>query len=129
MRRLGKTNIKVNTIGFGGIPIQRVTVKDVTQMIDEMLKLNINFIDTARGYTVSEEYLGKALKGRRDKFFLATKSMARDYNTMKNDIKLSLKNLQTSYIDLYQCHNVGANEDYYGALKALKEAKEEGIVR
>ena len=128
VRVLGKTNLKVNEIGFGGIPIQRINSADVVNIIDEMEKAGINYIDTARGYTVSEEYLGNALQGRRDKFILATKSMSRDYEGMKKDIDISLKNLQTDYIDLYQCHNVNEKDNITGALKALQEAKALGKI-
>lgn len=129
MKQLGNTNLLINEIGFGGIPIQKVNQDDVNKIIDVMEELGINFIDTARGYTISEVYLGNALKGRRNKFILATKSMSRDYEGMKNDIDISLKNLQTDYIDLYQCHNVGADDDITGALLALKEAKHDGKIK
>ena len=89
MRILGKTNLKVNEIGCGGIPIQRVSQEVVNDMINEMIKQNINFIDTARGYSISEELLGNALVGKRDKFILATKSMSRTYEGMKKDIEIS----------------------------------------
>lgn len=129
MRRLGKTNLLVKEIGFGGIPIQRVSQEDVNLIIDALIKQKINFIDTARGYTVSEEYLGNALRGKRDKFILATKSMARTYEEMKKDIDISLKNLQTDYIDLYQCHNVACGENLEGAIQALQEAKALGKIK
>ena len=70
----------------------------------------VNYIDTARGYTVSEEYLGYALEGIRENFVLATKSMARTAEAMAADIEVSLKNLRTDYIDLYQVHNPGAKD-------------------
>ena len=129
MRKLGKTNILVKEIGCGGIPIQRVSQSVVNQMIDVMIEQGINFIDTARGYSNSEELLGNALKNKRNYFYLATKSMARTYYSMKKDIEISLKNLQTDYIDLYQLHNVGINDDYLGALDALQEAKLEGKIK
>ena len=128
MRKLGKTGLVVNELGFGGIPIQRIDQKTVCEMIDKMVELKINFIDTARGYTISESLLGNALVGKRDKFIIATKSMSRTYEGMKEDIKNSLKNLQTSYIDIYQLHNVSLGESYSGALKALEETKEEGVI-
>lgn len=129
MRKLGKTNILVKEIGCGGIPIQRVSQSVVNQMIDVMIEQGINFIDTARGYSNSEELLGNALKNKRNYFYLATKSMARTYYSMKKDIEISLNNLQTDYIDLYQLHNVGINDDYLGALDALQEAKLEGKIK
>ncbi len=133
-RELGKTGLKVSFISFGGIPIQRGTKEDAAGAIDELEKQSINYIDTARGYTVSEEYIGNALKGRRDRFIIATKSMSRDYESMKKDIDISLGNLKTDYIDLYQLHNVpvGDIEKVFsdnGAYKALLEAKEEGKIR
>ena len=102
MRKFGNTGMEIKRVGFGGIPIQRISQEDTNKVIDELEKCRVNFIDTARGYTISEEYLGNALKGRREKFYIATKSMSRDYESMKKDIEISLKNLQTDYIDLYQ---------------------------
>lgn len=134
MRYLGKTGMKIKRVGFGGIPIQRISQEDTNKVIDELEKCGVNFIDTARGYTVSEEYLGNALKGRREKFYIATKSMSRDYESMKRDIEISLKNLQTDYIDLYQMHNVKPAEydTLFGedkAYRALLEAKEQGKIK
>lgn len=133
-RILGKTGLEVVCVGFGGIPIQRVNQDMVHKIVDELETVGVNFIDTARGYTVSEEFLGNALKGRREKFVLATKSMAKDYTSMKTDIEISLKNLQTDYIDLYQMHLLKDMNDYKtvmgpnGAYKALLEAKEAGKI-
>lgn len=133
-RLLGKTGLEVVCVGFGGIPIQRVDQKKVIQIVDELEACGLNFIDTARGYTVSESFLGKALINRRDKFILATKSMAKTYHDMAVDIELSLTHLQTHYIDLYQLHLVKDLNDYKhimgenGAYKALLEAKEAGKI-
>lgn len=133
-RILGKTGLEVVCVGFGGIPIQRVNQDMVHKIVDELETVGVNFIDTARGYTVSEDFLGNALKGRREKFVLATKSMAKDYTSMKTDIEISLKNLQTDYIDLYQMHLLKDMNDYKtvmgpnGAYKALLEAKEAGKI-
>lgn len=134
MINLGNTNMKIKRVGFGGIPIQRITQEDTNLVIDELEKNGINFIDTARGYTVSEEYIGNSLIGRRHKFYIATKSMSRDYEGMKKDIEISLKNLKTDYIDLYQLHNVKIeeyetifNEDK--AFRALLEAQKEGKIK
>lgn len=134
MKYLGKTEMKIKRVGFGGIPIQRITQEDTNEVINELEAQGINFIDTARGYTVSEEYIGNALQGRRDKFFIATKSMSRDYENMKKDIEISLKNLKTDCIDLYQMHNVKSEEydllfNDNMAYKALLEAKEAGKIK
>ena len=80
---LGNTGLKVSRLGFGGIPIQRITQEEATALIRKLPEYGINYIDTARGYTVSEEYLGIAMEGIRDKFVLATKSMARTREAME----------------------------------------------
>lgn len=130
---LGKTGLKISRLGFGGIPIQRTDAKTATQLVKAMAEKGINYIDTARGYTVSEGYLGEALEGLRDKFILATKSMARTKEAMAKDIEISLGNLRTDYIDLYQIHNPGMKDlDTVtapgGALEALMEAKAAGKI-
>lgn len=132
-RVLGKTGLRVSRLGFGGIPIQRIDAEGTKKLIASLHSAGINFIDTARGYTVSEEYLGYALDGIRDDFILATKSMARTKEAMAKDIDISLKNLRTNYIDLYQIHNP-TPEDLIqvtspgGALEALVEAKAAGKI-
>lgn len=130
---LGKTGLKISRLGFGGIPIQKVDAETTRTLVKAMVEKGINYIDTARGYTVSEEYLGVALEGLRDKFILATKSMSRDKVGMAADIETSLNNLKTDYIDLYQVHNPTAEQlDQVaapgGALEALMEAKAAGKI-
>ena len=130
---LGKTGLTISRLGFGGIPIQRVDAAATKALVSEMVAKGINYIDTARGYTVSEEFLGEALEGVRDKFVLATKSMSRTKEGMAADIETSLKNLRTDYIELYQVHNPSMEQLEQvmapgGALEALKEAKEAGKI-
>ena len=132
-RILGKTGLKITRLGFGGIPIQRIDAEGTKKLIGMLHDAGINYIDTARGYTVSEEYLGYALEGIRDDFILATKSMSRDKAGMAKDIDISLKNLRTDYIDLYQIHNPNLAQLEQvmapgGALEALMEAKEQGKI-
>ena len=102
---LGKTGLKISRMGFGGIPIQRIDAEGTKKLMQQLAEEGVNYIDTARGYTVSEEYLGYALEGIRDKFVIATKSMARTREAMAADIEKSLGNLRTNHIDLYQVHN------------------------
>lgn len=130
---LGKTGLKIARLGFGGIPIQRVDAATTKELVHAMAEKGLNYIDTARGYTVSEEYLGEALEGIRDKFILATKSMSRTKEGMAADIEISLKNLRTDYIDVYQVHNPNLEQlDQVlapgGALEALMEAKAAGKI-
>ena len=130
---LGKTGLKISRMGFGGIPIQRIDAQGTKKLMTVMAEKGINYIDSARGYTVSESFIGEGLEGIRDKFILATKSMSRTKEAMAKDIDISLENFRTDYIDLYQVHNpsveqldqvIGAD----GALEALLEAKEAGKI-
>ena len=130
---LGKSGLRISRLGFGGIPIQRIDREGTRVLVDRLVEDGINFIDSARGYTVSEEYLGYALEGRREKFVLATKSMARTKEAMEADIEKSLHNFRTDYIDLYQVHNPSMEQLEQvmapgGALEALMEAKEAGKI-
>lgn len=132
-RILGKTGLKISRLGFGGIPIQRIDAESTKKLVYRLKEEGINYIDTARGYTVSEEYLGYALEGIREHFVLATKGMSRTKEGMAKDIDISLKNLRTDHIDLYQIHNP-TKEDlekvqaHDGALEALLEAKATGKI-
>ena len=130
---LGKTGLRVSRMGFGGIPIQKIDAEGTRTLAHKMVDMGINYVDTARGYTVSESYLGYALEGIRDRFVLATKSMARTKEAMEKDIQTSLSNLRTDYIDLYQVHNPSmAQLDQVlaegGALEALLDAKRAGKI-
>ena len=130
---LGKTGLKISRLGFGGIPIQRVDAAAAKELLDAIRAAGINYIDTARGYTVSEELIGQAIEGHRDDFVLATKSMSRDRAGMERDIGISLENLRTDHIDLYQVHNPTLEQVEQvcapgGALEALLEAKSAGKI-
>ena len=130
---LGKTGLRVSRLGFGGIPIQRINAEEAKTLLDAIHAAGINYIDTARGYTISEELIGQAIEGYRKDFVLATKSMARDKEGMAKDIEISLRNLRTDYIDIYQVHNPSAEQlDQVcaagGALEALLEAKAAGKI-
>jgi len=132
-RVLGKTGLKISRLGFGGIPIQRIDAEGTKELMHQLKDAGINYIDTARGYTVSEEYLGYALEGIREHFIIATKSMARTKEAMAADIDISLKNFRPDYIDLYQVHNATPEQLEQvmapgGALEALKEAKAAGKI-
>ena len=130
---LGRTGLQISPMGLGGIPVQRIDAEGTKQLLQKLVAAGVNYIDTARGYTVSEEYIGYGLEGIRDKFVLATKSMARTREAMAADIDISLKNLRTDYIDLYQVHNPGPKDLETviapgGALEALLEARQAGKI-
>lgn len=132
-RILGKTGLKISRMGFGGIPIQKIDEEGTRKLLHEMMEKGVNYIDSARGYTVSEQYIGYGLEGIRDKFVLATKSMSRTKETMAADIETSLGNFRTDYIDLYQVHNPSMEQldqvmGEGGALEALMEAKAAGKI-
>lgn len=130
---LGRTGLRVSRLGFGGIPIQRIDEGAARVLMESVAAAGINYIDTARGYTVSESLIGQAIEGRRSQFVLATKSMARDFDGMAADIERSLHDLRTDYIDVYQIHNPSMEQlDRVlapgGALQALLEAREAGRI-
>lgn len=125
----------VSAVSLGGIPFQGVDGPQTTKILQRAVELGINFIDTARGYTVSEQYIGEALQVvGRDKFFLATKSMKTKGEDILEELALSLKALQTDHIDLYQFHNVGSLAAYEeligegGALQAVRRKKAQGVI-
>ena len=131
----GNTGLTVSRVGFGGIPIQRIDAEGTKKLFEKLIEMGVNYIDTARGYTVSEEYIGFAIDslGIRDKLILATKSMAATREAMEKDIETSLHNLRTDYIDLYQIHNPSMEKldtilSEGGALEALLNAKAAGRI-
>ena len=133
--RLGKTGLQVSRVGFGGIPIQRLTEREAIEVVRSCLDLGVTFIDTANGYTTSEERIGKAIAGRREEVVVATKTGARDQATATEHLELSLKRLQTDVIDLWQFHGVSTFEAYEqvlgpgGAMEAAQSALQAGKVR
>ncbi len=133
--RLGKTDLQVSRVGFGGIPIQRLTEAEAIRVVRRCLDLGVTFLDTANAYSTSEERIGKALEGRRDQVVIATKTAARDRDTAREHLELSLKRLQVETIDLWQLHNVSTSEAYEqvlgpgGAMEAARWALDAGMVR
>lgn len=134
-KKLGKTGYEISVMGIGGIPIQRVGQQVAEEVIAVALELGVNFLDTARGYTDSEEKFGQALQGVRDRFILATKTPTRDAEGARRDLETSLRMLKTDSIELYQLHNVSTKAELDqvlapgGALEAVLKAQEEGLVK
>jgi predicted aldo/keto reductase-like oxidoreductase len=135
---LGKTGLKVSRIGFGGIPIQRVSEEEAVQVVHRCIELGVTFLDTANAYTNSEARIGKALAalpGPRERFVIATKTAARDRVTAQQHLEQSLCDLGIDVIDLWQLHNVSSMGAYKqilapgGALEAAQEALQAGRVR
>jgi aryl-alcohol dehydrogenase-like predicted oxidoreductase len=130
--RLGKTGLQVTRTAFGALPIQRLNEEDAVNLLRKAYEAGINFFDTARGYTDSEEKIGHALSDVRHNIIIATKSGATDRKTIRKDLETSLSKLKTDYIDLFQLHNPACMpdpDDMDGAYQALADAKREGLVR
>ena len=132
LMRLGRTNLFASRSGFGALPIQRIPREDAAAILKKAYQGGVNFFDTARAYTDSEEKIGFALSEVRNHIILATKTMAKDKKTLFRDLETSLKNLKTDYIDIYQLHNPTELPDYDdpdGLYQGLVEAKKKGMIR
>lgn len=139
-RTLGKTELRVSAVGLGGNTFgpPRLDQEMTTRVVDRALELGINFVDTAivYGQTKSEEFLGNALKGRRQQMVIATKFTLRDRGEesirqrILRHCNTSLKKLQTDYIDLYQVHQpTSTSQEEEEVLRALDELVRQGKVR
>ena len=129
---LGSTGITVNKNGFGALPIQRISADDAIYLAKKAYDAGITFFDTARFYTDSEEKLGEAFEGMREKVYIATKTAAVTPEAFWKDLETSLRNLRTDYIDIYQFHNPSfcpKPGDGSGVYEAMLEAKEKGLIR
>ena len=133
-RRLGRTDLMVSVVGFGGLILPRISREEAVRVVNHALDLGVNFIDTAKGYGDSEEKIGVAIAGRRDDCIITSKSLADDKDKLLEDIDIGLEHLKTDRIDLYQLHNVSSEERLEKALAAgglldgLKEAQAAGKI-
>lgn len=130
--RLGKTEITVNRNGFGALPIQRVSKEEASKILRKAFDHGIRFFDTARYYSDSEEKLGYALGDVRADIILASKTGAATAQDFWKDLGITLKNLRTDHLDIYQFHNPsfcpkpGGGDGLYAA---MEEAKAKGMIR
>jgi predicted aldo/keto reductase-like oxidoreductase len=135
MIRFGKSGLEVTRVGFGGIPIQRLSEQQAVKVIRRALDGGFNWIDTARGYGNSEERIGKAIKKYpRSEVLVFTKGPGRDPKALREQIELSLQRLQTDYIDLYQFHNIvdpvlWRTMEENGAFDLVRQYREKGTIR
>ena len=131
---IGKTGLEACRLGFGGIPIQRVSERQAVDTVLHALDLGMDFIDTGRGYTTSERRIGLALQQTNKKVIVASKGRGRTAEGIRQDLETSMREMQRDYIDLYQCHMVKDEQDYQrivssgGALEGLRKAKAEGLI-
>jgi predicted aldo/keto reductase-like oxidoreductase len=132
---LGKTGLKVSEVGFGGIPIIRLSTVEAVKVLRRAYDRGITLFDTANAYLDSEEKMGLAFEDVRSRLILATKILKRDREGVAGEIDLSLRRLRTDYLDLFQIHQLSQESDYRkvtgpgGALEAVYRAREQGKVR
>ena len=125
---LGKTGITTPQNAFGALPIQRVEKAEAVKLLRKAYDGGMTYFDTARAYTDSEEKMGAAFEGMRDKIFIATKTHAK---TFWEHLETSLTNLKTDHLDLYQLHCVPKcfkPDDGSGLYEAMLKAKEQGKI-
>jgi predicted aldo/keto reductase-like oxidoreductase len=133
--RLGNTGLNISELGFGGIPIIRLDMDTAIRVLRCAYEKGITFFDTANAYRDSEEKIGNAFDGRREKIVIATKTLQRNAINANKHIENSLRMLKTDYIDLYQLHQIAQENDWQavtapdGALEAVVRAKQEGKIR
>lgn len=129
---LGKTGIKVEKNAFGALPIQRISTDEAVHLLQKAQSGGMDYFDTARVYSDSEEKIGKAFEGRRDRVIIATKTEALTAKDLKKDLETSLKTLKTDHIDIYQFHNTPfcpKPDQENGMYEAMLEAKKQGKIR
>ncbi|MCC8097974.1 MAG: aldo/keto reductase [Eubacterium sp.] len=129
--RLGKTEICVSKNGFGALPVQRVPLEGAAKILRKAYDGGIDFFDTARFYTDSEEKIGYALSAVRDNIKIATKTAAQNAEDFWKDLEISLRDLKTDHIDIYQFHNPSfcpKPGDETGLYEAMEEAKRQGKI-
>jgi len=131
--RLGRTNLIVAKLGWGGIPIQRVGEREAVSVIRAVIEMGVDLLDTARAYTNSEHRIGLALQKTDRPVILSSKSLIRTAK-IYNDVHESLKQMKVRKINIYHLHSVSNFEDYErvlasgGAYEGLKRAKDEGLI-
>jgi predicted aldo/keto reductase-like oxidoreductase len=133
-RRLGRTNLEVSVVGFGGTWIAQLSRDEAAKVVQTAFELGITYFDTAKLDGDSEEKMGAALKDVRDECVIATKTGSRTKRESLEDLKESLRRLQTNRLDLIQLHGIddeatlakATGED--GVLQTCKQARREGLV-
>ena len=130
--RLGRTEILAEKNAFGALPIQRISREEAAHLLRKAFHNGINYFDTARGYTDSEEKIGYALSDVRSQLFIATKTHASTGEELREHLETSLRLMKTDYIDVYQFHNPAALPrpgEENGLYDAMLEAKRQGKIR
>jgi len=134
-RKLGRTGLEVSVIGLGCAQLGSSSTEYALELVHRALELGVNYFDTARSYWDSEIKVGQALKGEREKVYISTKTGGKTKEEAWQHIRESLRRLQTDYLDNCHLHGLRDGEDLEkrlgkgGALEALVEAREQGLVR
>lgn len=129
---LGSAGITADRNAFGALPIQRANMETAIKILRKAYEGGMTFFDTARGYSDSEEKLGRAFEGMREKIFIATKTHANTPKGFWKDLETSLTLLKTEYIDIYQFHTPSVcykPGDGTGMYECMLEAKKQGKIR
>jgi aryl-alcohol dehydrogenase-like predicted oxidoreductase len=134
---LGHTGYSATRLGLGGEGVLRTFdhERQAQAVIEAALAAGINYFETARAYSGSEAYLGRSLKGHRDGIFLTSKSHGRTFKEAMAHLSITLRNLDTDYLDLWQVHDIRTMDEVEalgapgGALEAFHHARERGWVR
>lgn len=134
-RPLGRTSEQLSIVGLGGVVLDKMDPAEARELVSEVMDLGLNYFDVAPSYGNAEEVMGQALKGRRQRVFLACKTLKRDANGARQELEQSLKNLQTDHFDLYQFHALRSMDDVEqifgpgGAAETFVKARDEGLIR
>jgi aryl-alcohol dehydrogenase-like predicted oxidoreductase len=136
-RMLGGTGEEVTHLGLGGEGVLRTygREEEAYEVIRAALDAGIRYFESARAYSGSEAYLGQRLQGFRDQIFLTSKSHGRSRAEAEEHLHITLRNMQTDHLDLWQVHDVRTREDLEaisapgGALEAFARAREQGKIR
>lgn len=131
----GRTGLNISELGFGGIPIIRLNKNTAVKVLRRAYERGITFYDTANAYRDSEEKIGCAFEGMREKVVIATKTIQRNAQGATKQLENSLRMLRTDYIDVYQMHQIAHEKEFNavmaagGALEAIVKAQKEGKIR
>jgi len=127
---LGTTGLEVTRLGYGSGHRKPMDDQQRDTILNAVVDAGINFIDTAISYGNSEELIGRFLKHKRDKFYLATKGNLWNADDLENQLNQSLKRLATDYVDIYQLHNPTVDQCRSANLvDALNKFKKSGKCR
>ena len=134
-RQYGNSGIDLSIVGIGGVVVMGMEQSDADRICREAFDRGVNYFAVAPSYGDAEERMGPAIRGLRDRIFLACKTAMRTKAEAAAELRESLRRLQTDHFELYQLHALGSVEEVEtcfgpgGAMDAFVEAREAGLVR